>query len=143
MRDAYTGDPVAGAVVVPTNADTSIAVIRYLNDVGDGFVTDATSSQGVFVIVTDGLGETFGVENNGMDQGLTGTAGSANGADLHAHHERDPLIRSLRRTVVCRGDFDGGSLAAPSPRLRRGPPPSAPSGSSAPVCRRVCKRTLE
>jgi hypothetical protein len=81
VRDATTGDPIAGAVVVPTDPDTSDAVIRYLNDAGDDFVTDATSAQGVFVIVAPGLGETFGVEIDGAAvPGIEGTAGSANGA---------------------------------------------------------------
>src|SRR5690606_20548741 len=80
VRDAETGDPIAGAVVVPTNGDTSDAVIRYLNDAGDGFVTEATSGLGVFVIVKPGLGETFGVEVDGAAvPGIEGTAGSANG----------------------------------------------------------------
>jgi hypothetical protein len=80
VRDATTGDPYAGAVVVPTAPDTSSAVIRYLNDAGDDFVSDMTTSTGVFVIVDPGLGETFDVEIGGNPQGVTGTAGSASGA---------------------------------------------------------------
>ncbi|WP_181234283.1 hypothetical protein [Enhygromyxa salina] len=80
VRDQATGDLIEGAVVVPTDANGSGAVIRYLNAAGDDFVTDATTTSGVFVIVNPGLGETFGVEVNGMDQGITGTGGSANGA---------------------------------------------------------------
>ena len=81
VRDATTGDPITGAVVVPEDADTSNAVVRYLNEAGDGFVSDATTSQGVFIIVKPGLGETFGLEVGGNPvDGLSGTAGSANGA---------------------------------------------------------------
>jgi hypothetical protein len=80
VRDATTGDLIADAVVVPLEADTSAAKIRYLNAAGDGFTSDMTSTQGMFVIVHPGLGEDFDVEIGGMAQGLSGTAGSANGA---------------------------------------------------------------
>lgn len=78
VRDMQTGEPIANAKIVPADPDTSGAVIRYLNEAGDGFVTDVTSSQGVFVIVKPGLGETFGVEVNGQAvPNLEGRAGSA------------------------------------------------------------------
>ncbi len=81
VRDVATGEPIAGAVVVSTEPDTSGAVIRYLNEAGDDFTTDMTSSQGIFVIVKPGLGEDFGVEVDGAPvDGVTATAGSANGA---------------------------------------------------------------
>ncbi|MFO7567726.1 MAG: hypothetical protein R6X02_34105 [Enhygromyxa sp.] len=81
VRDTETGEPVANAVVVPSSPDTSGAVIRYLNEDGSDFVSDMTSSQGVFVIVKPGLGETFGVEvDNTPVDGVSGTAGSAKGA---------------------------------------------------------------
>jgi hypothetical protein len=81
VRDAATGEPIEGAVVVPNNPDTSDALVRFLNEAGDGFTTDATSSQGVFIIADPGLGETFGVEIDGTKvDGISGTAGSANGA---------------------------------------------------------------
>src|SRR5690606_12045280 len=81
VRDAETGEPVAGAVVVPTNPDTSGAVIRYLNENGDDFDDTMTSSQGVFVIVKPGLAETFAVTiDDEPVEGVQGTAGSANGA---------------------------------------------------------------
>ena len=80
VRDPATGDPVAGAVVVPTDADGSSAKIRFLNEAGDGFDGAETGSSGVFVIVDPGLGETFDVEIGGESQGLSGTAGSANDA---------------------------------------------------------------
>jgi hypothetical protein len=81
VRSASTGAPIAGAVVVANNPDTSDAAIRFLNAAGDGFNAEETSSQGVFVIVNPGLGETFGVEIDGVKvAGISGTAGSANGA---------------------------------------------------------------
>ncbi len=80
VRDATTGDPIAGAVVVSTD-DASGSVIRYLNEAEDGFVEDMTTSNGVFVLVKPGLGEVFGLEVGGVPvDGETGTAGSANGA---------------------------------------------------------------
>jgi hypothetical protein len=80
VRDATTGDLIEGAVVVSVDPDTTSAKIRYLNAAGDGFTSDMTSTQGMFVIVDPGLGEDFDVEIDGMSQGLSGTAGSANGA---------------------------------------------------------------
>jgi hypothetical protein len=81
VRDAATGTPIAGAEIISTDADTSGAVIRYLNEAGDGFVEGVTTSNGVFVLVKPGLGEVFGLEVDGVPiDGETGTAGSANGA---------------------------------------------------------------
>lgn len=80
VRDAATGDLIEGAVVVSVTPDTTSAKIRYLNAAGDGFATDMTSTQGMFVIVDPGLGEDFDVTIGGVSQGLSGTAGSANGA---------------------------------------------------------------
>ncbi|WP_181198024.1 hypothetical protein [Enhygromyxa salina] len=80
VRAADLGTPVPGAVVVPTSPDDSDAVIRYLNDAGDGFQDTMTSVHGIFVIVKPGLAETFDVELLDMPQGIAGTAGSANGA---------------------------------------------------------------
>jgi hypothetical protein len=67
---------VADAVVVSEKAD-STAVIRYLNEDGMGFNADATSSNGVFVLVNPGLAERFTVEVGGAPTGLSGTAGSS------------------------------------------------------------------
>lgn len=81
VRDAATGLPIADATVESTDGDTSGAVIRYLNETGDGFVDTSTSSNGIFVLVKPGLGEVFGVSVGGVPvDGETGTAGSANGA---------------------------------------------------------------
>ncbi|KIG15255.1 hypothetical protein DB30_05799 [Enhygromyxa salina] len=80
VRDVATGDLIEGAVVVPTKGNSSNAVIRYLNAAGDDFVTEATTTSGVFVIVNPDIGETFGVEIGGEDQGITGTGGSSSGA---------------------------------------------------------------
>jgi hypothetical protein len=81
VRNASTGMPIAGAEIVSTDPDTTGAVIRYLNEAGDGFVDTVTTSNGVFVLVNPGLGEVFGLEIDGVPvAGETGTAGSANGA---------------------------------------------------------------
>lgn len=80
VRDAATGEPVAGAKIVSAD-DTSSAVIRYLNEDGVSFNPDATTVAGVFVLVKPGLGEDFGIEVDGVPvAGESGTAGSANGA---------------------------------------------------------------
>lgn len=73
------GTPLAGAVVVSEDMGSK-AKIRYLNEDGMGFGADATSSNGVFIIVGPGIGEDFTVEVGGMPTGLSGTAGSAKGA---------------------------------------------------------------
>jgi hypothetical protein len=81
VRSADTGTPIAGAKIVSTDPDTSGAVVRYLNETGDGFVDTMTTSNGVFVLVKPGLGEVFGLTINDVAvAGETGTAGSANGA---------------------------------------------------------------
>jgi hypothetical protein len=80
VRDATTGDLIEGAVVVSVDPDASSAKVRYLNAAGDGFTTEMTSTQGMFIVVDPGLGEDFDVEIGGVSQGLSGTAGSANGA---------------------------------------------------------------
>lgn len=72
--------PVAGGVVVSEDGPMSGAIIRYLNEDGMGFGTDATSANGVFVIVGPGIGERFTVEVGGMPTDLWGTGGSAKGA---------------------------------------------------------------
>lgn len=77
VRDLNTGDPVAGAVVVPTDPDSSNAVLRYLNEAGDGFTDTETSSNGIFVLIQPGLGEEFDVEIGGVAQDLVARAGSA------------------------------------------------------------------
>ncbi|MCA9698356.1 MAG: hypothetical protein KC431_12580 [Myxococcales bacterium] len=77
VRDVATGDPISGAVIVPVQGDTSNAVIRYLNDAGDGFVDTGTTSQGTFVLVKPAVGEEFDVEIGGTPQGLVAKAGSA------------------------------------------------------------------
>ncbi len=80
VRDATTGEPIAGAVVVSVDGDTTGAKFRYLNEAGDGFTSDMTSAQGIFVVVSPGLGEEFDVEIGGESQGLANKAGSAPGA---------------------------------------------------------------
>ena len=76
VRDASTGEGIAGAKVVP-EAGTTNALIRYLNDAGDGFVSDMTASSGVFVLVNPSLAETFYAEVDGAAITPTGKAGSA------------------------------------------------------------------
>ena len=78
-RDAQTGEPVGGVVIAPTQGAESNALIRYLNEAGDGFTTDQTASSGVFVIVNPALGETFVAEVDGMAVGDEGRAGSTTG----------------------------------------------------------------
>ncbi|HWB81917.1 MAG TPA: hypothetical protein VG755_43440 [Nannocystaceae bacterium] len=73
VRDA-DGDPIAGATVQPDNGD-SAAIIRYVQP-DDTLTTDATGSEGLFVVIDAGAtGEDFSAST-----GATGTAGSANGA---------------------------------------------------------------
>jgi hypothetical protein len=80
VRDKTTGDPLANAKVVST-VDGSGAVIRYLNQAGDGFTEDVTSDQGVFVLVKPALAEVFEVEVDGvLVEGVTVRAGTASGA---------------------------------------------------------------
>lgn len=77
VRNKNTGAGIAAATVVPVT-EPSNALIRYLNEAGDGFVSDATSSSGIFVLVAPGLAEEFTVEIGGsVVAETTGKAGSA------------------------------------------------------------------
>jgi hypothetical protein len=85
VRNATSGDPVAGAFVRPLSNDVinndSNAVIRYLADDGLSFTEDGTGTSGVFVVVSPGLGENFGAEVDGSLVHVNpGTGGSASGA---------------------------------------------------------------
>jgi hypothetical protein len=81
VRNGTTGEPIAGAIVFPTNGDGSNALVRYLSQDADDIVETETSQHGVFIIVQPALAETFGVMINGEPvEGVVGTAGSANGA---------------------------------------------------------------
>ena len=71
VRDG-AGAAKAGAKVVPVK-DTSSAQVRYLNDDGLGFNSDATGSSGLFVLVNPGLAEGFKVEGGTFEA----SAGSA------------------------------------------------------------------
>lgn len=71
VRDGQ-GAAKAGAKVVAVKDATS-AQIRYLNDDGLGFNSDATGSSGLFVIVNPGLAEGFKVEGGSFEA----SAGSA------------------------------------------------------------------
>ena len=75
VRDA-TGAPKAGATVVSAKGAMSTAKIRYLAQDGMSFTSDATSSTGIFVLVSPGLAEKFMVEGGTVQ----GTAGSAENA---------------------------------------------------------------
>lgn len=80
VRSAASSAPIAGAKVVPEGGSTN-ALIRYLNDAGDGFTSDMTGASGIFVLVNPGLAEKFNVEVDGNVVADTeGTAGSAKGA---------------------------------------------------------------
>ncbi|MDC0670722.1 hypothetical protein [Nannocystis radixulma] len=74
VREGTKG--VADAVVVPEK-DTSTGIVRYLNEDGMGFNADATSSNGVFVLLSPGIAEKYTVEVAGQATNLWGTAGSA------------------------------------------------------------------
>lgn len=74
VRDS-SGNPIAGAVVSSTS-DTSMAVVRYLNDDGS-FNNTETSELGMFVILNPSVPEGFEASVGGMVVG-GGTAGSAN-----------------------------------------------------------------
>ena len=77
IRNKNTGAGIAGAKVVPVT-EPSNALIRYLNEAGDAFVSDATSSSGIFVLVAPGLAEEFTVDIGGsVIAETTGKAGSA------------------------------------------------------------------
>lgn len=73
------GAGVANAVVTSAK-DGSTALIRYLNDDGMGFNADATSANGVFVLMNPALAEGFTVAVDGTPTGLSGSAGSAKNA---------------------------------------------------------------
>ena len=76
VRDAGTGEPIAGATVAST-VDGSNAVVRYLDDTG-GFNTDATGDSGIFVIFgAPTTGEVFAATVDGQ-QIASQQAGSAN-----------------------------------------------------------------
>ena len=76
VRDG-TGAAKAGAKVVSaTNGDATKAKIRYLAEDGLSFSGDATSANGLFVLVSPALAEKFQVEGGTVQ----GTAGSAKGA---------------------------------------------------------------
>ena len=72
---------MAGAQVVPVNPGDSTALVRYLNDDGATFNDQASSSNGVFVLVSPSLAEEFQVDMGGNTISTdNGTAGSASGA---------------------------------------------------------------
>jgi hypothetical protein len=76
VRDSTTGEPIQGATVAPT-ADSSNAVVRYLDDTG-GFNEDVTGASGIFVIFgAPTTGETFAATVDGQQIAST-QAGSAN-----------------------------------------------------------------
>jgi hypothetical protein len=73
VRDG-AGAPKAGAKVISaTNGDATKAKIRYLAEDTMTFTSDATSSNGIFVLVAPALAEKFKVEGGTVE----GTAGSA------------------------------------------------------------------
>jgi hypothetical protein len=75
VRDATTGEPIAGAVVRSSNTTTS-AVVRYLAEDAQSFSDTATASNGLFVILEPGLAESFQAVAGGVTLGpnLGGTA---------------------------------------------------------------------
>ena len=81
VRNSKSGEAFEGVEVVPRDPDTSMAVIRYLDEDKMGFNQDMTASHGLFVIVNPGLGENFDAVMGGeVLPDIQGTAGSASGA---------------------------------------------------------------
>jgi hypothetical protein len=78
VRDAATGTPIAGATVASTDGGTE-SVVRYLAADGMSFTSDATSDNGIFLIVNPALPEDFVAMVDGAEHG-SGTAGAAPGA---------------------------------------------------------------
>ena len=78
VRNGLTGDPLAGAVVSSSLADSG-AQIRYLAEDGASFAADMTSSSGLFIILKPGLAEGFRAEVGGTTLGpfLGGSAESS------------------------------------------------------------------
>lgn len=75
VREAATGAPKSGAVIVPVSGMTG-AKIRYLADDGMSFNTTGTGSSGIFVLIGPSVAEPFMVEGN---PDVTAKAGSAPG----------------------------------------------------------------
>jgi len=67
IRDADTGLPPTEPVVLKTRLPDSEtqAVVRYLNDAEDGFVSDSSKKSGLFVILNASLAEKFDAFRNG------------------------------------------------------------------------------
>ncbi len=78
VRDAATGEPVAGVTVV-SESGGSDAIVRYLME-DDTFGAEATSTTGIYVILDPELAEEFRPMMDGVAVGGSGTAGSAGGA---------------------------------------------------------------
>lgn len=76
VRDEATGVPIAGAVVQSEKGVDTAAYVRYLDETGEGFGTEATSSSGVFVIVNADLAESFAafVGDEEIGSAVAGTA---------------------------------------------------------------------
>ncbi|MEZ4450816.1 MAG: hypothetical protein R3B09_15150 [Nannocystaceae bacterium] len=80
VRAKGSGAPVAGAKIVGKGGSTG-ALIRYLNEAKDGFTSDMTSSNGIFILVKPGLAEEFTVDIGGtIHDEAVNKAGSAPGA---------------------------------------------------------------
>ncbi|MFV8753541.1 hypothetical protein ACNOYE_23560 [Nannocystaceae bacterium ST9] len=79
IREAITGDPIAGARVVSADPSSG-AHVRYLDASETSFTTDASSSNGKFVLIGPGLGELFELEIDGLPvEGVATEVGSASG----------------------------------------------------------------
>ncbi|MBN2803986.1 MAG: hypothetical protein JXR91_12910 [Deltaproteobacteria bacterium] len=79
IKGVDTGDGIEGTVIKSTN-DTTASKIYYLNEARDGFTTDKTSSNGIFVILHSGLAEEFSAFiNNKVISRRPATAGETKG----------------------------------------------------------------
>jgi hypothetical protein len=80
-RDAATGGPVGGITIESQKADTTDAVIRYLNEDKTAFDATETASHGLFVIVSPDVPEKFDVYQDGeLLEDVEATAGTAKDA---------------------------------------------------------------
>jgi hypothetical protein len=77
-RDKSTGMPMGGIQVQSQEPDTTLSVVRYLNEGKTAFDATETASHGLFVIIEPKLGEKFDAVMGGEPiEGADGTVGSA------------------------------------------------------------------
>ncbi len=80
LRNVETGQGYPGAQIVSQNPNSQ-AIVRYLNEGGESFNAEATTSTGKFVIIRPGIAERFiGVQDGETITHRPGTMGGATGA---------------------------------------------------------------